>query len=110
MISTLAFIGLCNVASAVEVYAPSSGHATNPKWSSDGSKVAFEINELSGKIDLMVSNIGEGLTAGSTKQIRLNVGSSIFGGSLWRRHLQFGIQRLLTFSGLYRWFKSHLHV
>jgi Tol biopolymer transport system component len=67
------------IAGDIRVSAP--GHATNPVWSKDGTKIAFEINEYSGNISLYAANIVNGQANGVPEAISLNVGSSSFMGS-----------------------------
>ena len=46
-------------ATATEIPIASNGHASNPVWSPDGSKLAFEVNEYAGKIDLYAVEMNE---------------------------------------------------
>ena len=58
MISLLSL--LMSTAFAVEIPVPSRGHATNPIWSHDGKHLAFEANELAGRIDLFTVKVENG--------------------------------------------------
>lgn len=71
---------LAGVAQADEVSVADRGHAFNPQFSPDGSKVAFEVNNLSGKIDLYVANLQGGHPVGSPSKVALPGGSSSFSG------------------------------
>jgi Tol biopolymer transport system component len=74
-------IGILGAAMAGEISVTAPGHASNPIWSNDGKRIAFEINEYSGNISLFSANIENGHTSGVPEEISLNVGSSSFGGS-----------------------------
>ena len=65
-------------AQATEIPVTSSGHASNPVWSSDGNKLAFEVNEYAGKIDLFAVNMN-GIEYQDIKQVEASVGGSSFG-------------------------------
>ena len=66
-------------AQATEIPVTSSGHASNPVWSSDGNKLAFEVNEYAGKIDLFAVNMN-GIEYQDVKQVQATVGGASFGG------------------------------
>ncbi|MEC8276873.1 MAG: hypothetical protein VX026_04095 [Myxococcota bacterium] len=71
---------LISTALAVEIPVPSRGHATNPIWSHDGKHLAFEANELAGRIDLFTVKVENGQPSGQPKQISVNFSASSFGG------------------------------
>ena len=74
-------MGMLATVLAAEISVSAPGHAGNPVWSTDGTKIAFEINEYSGNISLYVAEVAEGQSSGVPELISLNVGSSSFGGS-----------------------------
>ena len=67
-------------ATATEIPIASNGHASNPVWSPDGSKLAFEVNEYAGKIDLYAVEMNE-INYKDIRQIKLAASSSSFGSS-----------------------------
>ena len=68
-------------ANAEQVQVPAEGHAMNPVWSPDGSKVAFEINGQTGSITLFVAQIESGKSTSVPEKINLKVEQTSFGGS-----------------------------
>jgi Tol biopolymer transport system component len=71
---------LLGQAEAAEVPMSGRGHTSNPVWSADGSKLAFEVNDYAGKIDLFTVKVEGGEPQGSPKLVKLNVAMSSFGG------------------------------
>jgi len=69
------------VAYATEIPIASSGHATNPVWSADGSKLAFEVNEYAGKIDLFAVSM-EGIEYKEIKKVDAGMTGGSFGASV----------------------------
>lgn len=77
---TIILLGM-QLADAGEVSVSAKGHATNPMWSAKGDKLAFEINDQTGNIELYAADMANGQSSGVPKRVTLNVGSSSFGGS-----------------------------
>ncbi len=74
----LALALAASTASAVEVtWTGSSGHATNPQWSSDGKWLAFEVNNNSDKVDLYVVQVSAG-APGTPARVQIPGSSSSF--------------------------------
>lgn len=71
---------VAGAAHAAEVSVADRGHAYNPQFSPDGSQVAFEINNMSGKIDLYVAKLQNGNPLGTPAKVALPGASSSFGG------------------------------
>lgn len=65
---------------AAEISVADRGHAMNPQFSRDGSQVAFEVNNMSGKVDLYVSKLSAGNPVGTPTRVALPGASSSFGG------------------------------
>jgi Tol biopolymer transport system component len=64
-----------------EISVAAKGHASNPVWSTDGSMLAFELNDYSGNIALFVSKMNNGNPVGTPSKGDLPGASSQFGGS-----------------------------
>jgi Tol biopolymer transport system component len=77
MTGYLLFYGMLQ-AGATEIPVTSSGHASNPVWSKDGNKLAFEVNEYAGKIDLFAVNM-DGIEYQDIKKVQASVGGATFG-------------------------------
>jgi Tol biopolymer transport system component len=67
-------------AHAAEISVADRGHAMNPQFSPDGSQVAFEVNNMSGKVDLYVSKLSSGNPVGTPSKVALPGASSSFSG------------------------------
>ena len=80
MINTI-FLGILTTVQAGEINVTAKGHANNPVWSADGTKLAFEINAQAGDISIYVANVENAQSSGAPQAISLNVGGSSFGGS-----------------------------
>ena len=110
--TTLFGLLLLGDVSAAEITVPSRGHATNPIWSLDGKRLAFESNELSGRIDLFTVEIENGKPKSQPKQISVNFSSSSFGGpssvvatgSVWHP------QGFLLFEGAYTGTSNRIYI
>ena len=68
MISSAMLMMSLQLAHAEQVQVPAEGHAMNPVWSPDGSKVAFEINGQTGSITLFVAQISGGKSTSVPKR------------------------------------------
>lgn len=66
---------------ASEVSVTERGHASNPTWSPDGARIAFEVNDYSGQISLFSAEIKNGNPMGAPTQANLPGAKSQFGGS-----------------------------
>lgn len=66
---------------AAEISVTEKGHASNPTWSSDGSMLAFEVNDYSGNIALFSSKMQNGNPVGTPNKAELPGSKSSFGGS-----------------------------
>jgi len=101
-------------ANATEIPVASSGHASNPVWSADGSKLAFEVNEYAGKIDLFAVFM-DGTQYKEIKKVDAGLSSSGFGSStgvnaapIWQRnalifeHSRKGVPNRIYFSDFIR--------
>jgi Tol biopolymer transport system component len=66
-------------AHAAEVSWTGGGHGSNPQWSSDGSWLAFEVNNNADKVDLYVVKINGG-TPGQPQKVAIPGTSSSFSG------------------------------
>ncbi|MEC8423613.1 MAG: hypothetical protein VX000_07535 [Myxococcota bacterium] len=64
---------------AAEVSVADRGHAMNPQFSPDGTQVAFEINNMSGKVDLYVAKLSGSEPVGAPSRVGLPGASSSFG-------------------------------
>lgn len=64
-----------------EVSVTERGHASNPTWSPDGARIAFEVNDYSGHISLFSAAIKNGNPMGAPAQANLPGAKSQFGGS-----------------------------
>lgn len=67
-------------AQASEISVADRGHAMNPQFSPDGTQVAFEVNDMSGRVDLYVSRLSGGAPSGPPTKVALPGASSSFGG------------------------------
>lgn len=65
----LAALSLASPAHAVEITWVGGGHASNPQWSSDGTWLAFEVNNNSDKVDLYVVRVQNGNPSAATKVV-----------------------------------------
>jgi len=65
---------------AGEVSWAGGGHASNPQWSSDGSWLAFEVNNNSDKVDLYVVKVAGGAASGQPQKVSIPGASSSFSG------------------------------
>lgn len=65
-------------ANATEIPVSSNGHASNPVWSNDGAKLAVEVNDNAGKIDLFSVSMS-GIEYLDIKQVKASVGGATFG-------------------------------
>jgi Tol biopolymer transport system component len=81
MISSAMFVMSLQLAHAEQVQIPAEGHAMNPVWSSNGDKVAFEVNGQTGSITLFVAQIAGGKSTSVPEKIGLKVEQTSFGGS-----------------------------
>ena len=70
-----------SIASAVQVPVSGRGHASNPVWSKSGAKLAYEVNDYAGKIDLYTIDVVESNPQGSPVKVKLNVATSSFSGT-----------------------------
>jgi len=110
---TLLFLAMSSLVHADQIMVAAEGHAMNPVWSSDGTKLAFEINSQAGDISLFVADVQSGKSTSSPQQIQLTVQSSSFGGPsnmvtaapVW--HPQ---QNILFFEGAFKGSSNRLHV
>lgn len=66
-------------AQAAEVSVADRGHAMNPQFSPDGTQVAFEINNMSGKVALYVAKLSGSDPVGAPARVGLPGASSSFG-------------------------------
>ncbi len=66
---------------AAEVSVTERGHASNPTWSTDGGRIAFEVNDYSGHIALFSADIKNGNPMGAPSKANLPGAKSSFGGS-----------------------------
>ncbi|HCH62081.1 MAG: hypothetical protein CL927_09940 [Deltaproteobacteria bacterium] len=66
---------------AAEVSVTERGHASNPTWSPDGARIAFEVNDYSGHISLFSTDVRNGNPMGAPAQANLPGAKSQFGGS-----------------------------
>jgi len=64
-----------------EISVAAKGHASNPVWSTDGSMLAFEVNDYSGTIALFVSKMSNGNPVGTPSKGELPGATSQFGSS-----------------------------
>lgn len=63
---------------ATEVTWSGGGHAANPQWSSDGSWLAFEVNNNSDKVDLYLVRLNGGNPSGPATRVVIPGGGSSF--------------------------------
>ena len=73
-------LALTSSVQAAEVPVSAQGHAFNPKWSADGTHLAFEVNRFEGNIDLYVVKVNNGAPVGTPSKVELPGGGSSFGG------------------------------
>ena len=73
---------LClSTANSAQVPVSGRGHASNPVWSQTGTKLAYEVNDYAGKIDLYTIDITDSNPQGSPVRVKLNVATSSFSGT-----------------------------
>ena len=66
-----------STASAGQVSFAGSGHAETPVWSHDGAHIAFEVNSLSGKVELYMAAFSGSMSQGA-KKVNLPGGANPF--------------------------------
>ena len=76
----IVLLSLVHISNAAEVPLNSRGHATNPVWSIDGKRLAYEINDYAGQIDLYTIEMSGENPQGSANLVKLNIATSSFGG------------------------------
>ena len=90
-----------NFVQAAEVSVMTRGHASNPVWSANGSKLAFEVNDYAGKISLFTVDVENGEPRDVPRQVSLSTGglysdsSGIVASPVWHP------QGYLIFEALY---------
>jgi Tol biopolymer transport system component len=75
------FILSLSVAYSTQVPVSGRGHASNPVWSNTGTKLAYEVNDYAGKIDLYTIDVADSNPQGSPVLVKLNVTTSSFSGT-----------------------------
>lgn len=71
-------LALAGALHAAEVPVAAKGHAVNPSWSPDGQYLAFELNDLNGKVELYVAKIQSGNPVGTPTKVNLPGATSSF--------------------------------
>ena len=76
----LTILTIATTSFATEIPMSGEGHASNPVWSNDGKRLAYEVNDYAGQIDLYTIELLGDVPQGSTSRVKLNIATSSFGG------------------------------
>ena len=112
--NTLFMIAMIPFSLATEIPSATSGHAQNPVWSSKGDRLAFEVNDNAGRIDLFAVDMS-GTKFDNIKKVEAKIGGTTFGGlsvvnaaPIWNKrliifeHSRKGVQNRIYSSDLVR--------